>query len=151
MRSRRNERRGGNVFALELTSGTDSPHLCSCTGWGRRPRASPGRRRGSTTWESDSCPRRRDPSRRRARSRTSGPVPPGKRAHCIFWGSRGRSDGTHLDDSGSVQEGLANRLELLHLIQDSGHPRVIHIDQSKGSYVHRVVFEVLKIERFDIL
>ena len=46
---------------------------------------------------------------------------------------------------------MTDRLKAFHLSQDIGDVAFFEIDQTKCSHVHAVVFEIFKIEGFDIL
>ena len=56
-----------------------------------------------------------------------------------------------LYDATPIEYGVSNRLEPLHLVQRLQYSRVFHIHQSEGCDVHRVVLEVLQVERLYIL
>lgn len=56
-----------------------------------------------------------------------------------------------LYDATPIEYGVSNRLEPLHLIQRLHYSRVFHIHQSEGCDVHRVVLEILQVERLNVL
>ena len=56
-----------------------------------------------------------------------------------------------LYDATPIEYGVSNRLESLHLIQRLQYSRVFYIHQSEGRDVHRVVLEVLQVERLYVL
>jgi hypothetical protein len=58
---------------------------------------------------------------------------------------------TDLYDATSIEYGVSNWLEPLHLIQRLQYSCVFHIHQSEGRDVHRVVLEILQIERLYVL
>ena len=56
-----------------------------------------------------------------------------------------------LYDATSIEYGMSNWLEPLHLIQRLQYSRIFQIHQSEGRDVHRVVLEVLQVERLYVL
>jgi hypothetical protein len=58
---------------------------------------------------------------------------------------------THLDDVGFIEDTLADGLEFLHVSQQLTCKVALGVDDAERRYVHEIVFEILQVERFQIL